>query len=224
MVEQSDDDRSTNSSWWADTLDPTENLRALADVQRLGRRFAEDLANRLLSPGDERNGGPGGTRPPNADVSQLLRQLRADAAHGGDVLGSVIDNTSTLLTMLVNRLLGSEQQPGTRSMVLTPVAPGAETTGVFWVHNTSPVSVPAVRPHCAALRTHLGCELAPANLRFDPPVLDPLPARSSCGIEVRLCVPQSAEPGSYVSVILASNVPDLYLPLCATVTPGEAEA
>jgi hypothetical protein len=59
---------------------------------------------------------------------------------------------------------------------------------------------------------------------FDPQVLDPLPARSSCGIEVRVRVPPEAEPGTYISVVLASNVPDFCLPLTVTVQePGPSE-
>ena len=38
--------------------------------------------------------------------------------------------------------------------------------------------------------------------------LDPLPARSSCGMEVRVRVPRGASPGTYASVILVSNVPE----------------
>ncbi|HKR52547.1 MAG TPA: hypothetical protein VJT72_23810 [Pseudonocardiaceae bacterium] len=224
MVEHNDHDRSTNGSWWADAFDPVENVRAMVDAQGLGRRVVEDLADQLLASGDRLNGGAGGTRLPNGDLNQLLRQFRADATLAGDVVGSVLDNTSSLLSILINRLLGSEAQAGVTSLVLDAVSPGAETAGVFWVHNTSPAAVPAVRPHCAPLRSHLGCELAPAALRFDPQVLDPLPARSSCGIEVRLRVPPSTAPDTYVSVILASNVPELYLPLCVTVLAGEAEA
>ena len=71
-------------------------------------------------------------------------------------------------------------------MVLGAAAPGTETTAVFYVHNTSPAAVPMVRPHCAPLRSHLGHELAADAVWFDPAVVDPLPARGSCGIEVRL--------------------------------------
>ncbi|MGH3874031.1 MAG: hypothetical protein ACRDSR_21445 [Pseudonocardiaceae bacterium] len=220
MVEHNGDDRSTSRSWWADALDPAENLRAVVDAQELGRRVVADLADRLLTPGD---GCSGGTPLPG-DLNQLLRQFRVDAALAGDVVSGVLDNSSALLGIMINRLLGSQAPPDPTSLVLAAAAPGTETAGVFWVHNTSPAAVAAVRPHCAPLRSHLGCELAPTCLRFDPEVLDPLPARSSCGIEVRVRVPPSAAPDTYVSMILASHVPELYLPLCVTVVAGEAPA
>jgi len=106
---------------------------------------------------------------------------------------------------------------------LEAVRPGAEATGVFYVHNIAPVPVAAARPHCVPLRSHLGHELPAGAVRFDPEVLEPLPARSSCGIEVRACVPPETAPGAYVSVILVSNVPELYLPLQVTVAAAEAE-
>ncbi len=220
MVEHNDHDRSRNRSWWADTLDPGENLRALTDARGVGRRAAEELAARLLAWGGQHNGSSNGAHPSNGELNQVLRQFRADAMLAGDVAASVIDNASTLLGILLARLPGSsEQQAGMRPLVLDPVVPGAEQTAVFWVHNTSAAAVAAVRPHCAPLRSHTGCELPDTTVRFDPQVLDPLPPRSSCGIEVRVCIPPSAEPGAYVSVILASHVPELYLPLCVTVAP-----
>lgn len=221
MVEQNDHGRSRHPSWWADALDPGENLRALTDARGIGRYAAEALAARLLAWGDANNGRPNGT-PSDRDLNQALRQFRADAMLAGDVVASVIDNASTLLSILLSRLPGSEQPAGMRPLVLDSVAPGAEQTAVFWVHNTSAAAVAAVRPHCAPLRSHAGCELS-TTIQFHPQVLDPLPPRSSCGIEVRLRVPPSADSGTYVSVILASNVPELYLPLCVTVASEEAQ-
>ena len=60
-------------------------------------------------------------------------------------------------------------------------------------------------------------ELPADAVSFDPPLLDPLPPRSSCGIEVAVIVPPSTVPGTYVTVVLVSNVPDLYLPLTVDV-------
>lgn len=220
MGEQNGHDRSRNRSWWADTLDPEENLRALTDARGVGRRAAEEIAARLLAWGDAPNGDPSGTPPLTGDLNQVLRQIRADATLAGDVVTSVIDNASSLLRILLSRLPGSEPPAGMSPLVLGPVAPGAERTAVFWVHNTSAAAVAAVRPHCAPLRSHADCELAPA-VQFHPQVLDPLPPRSSCGIEVCVTIPLSADPGTYVSMIMASNLPELYLPLCVTVVPAE---
>jgi hypothetical protein len=221
MVEQNGHDRSRNRSWWADALDPAENLRVLTDARGIGRLAAEDLAARLLTGAGASNGNHSSKPPLNKDINQVLRQIRADATVAGDVVASVIDNASTLLGILLSRLPGLEKPAGSSAVVLDPVAPGAEQTEVFWVHNTSAAAVAAVRPHCAPLRSHAGSELA-TTIQFHPQVLDPLPPRSSCGIEVRMTIPLSADPGTYVSVILASNVPELYLPLCVTVLPRQA--
>jgi hypothetical protein len=225
MVEDDDRSRSANRSWWADALNPVENLRALADVQEFGRRAAEDLADRLLARGDGRDGMFGGAAVSDAELSELVRRFRAEAIRAGDVWANLIDNLATLMGILTSRPpRRSDAEAGASSVVLKAVSPGAETTGLFWVHNTSPAAVSSVRPHCAPPRSHLGHELAPDAIRFDPQVLDPLPARSSCGIEVRLSVPPATPPGTYMSVILASNLPELCLPLRVTVQGEEAEA
>ncbi len=161
MPEESDRGRSANRLWWADALNPGENLRALADVQEFGRRAAEDLADRLLARGG-RDGTSGDASLPDAELNELIRRFRAEAVRAAD--------------------------------------------------------------DCAPLRSHLGYELPPDAIRFEPRALDPLPARSSCGIEVRLSVPSAAPPGTYVSVVLASNVPELYLPLRVTVKPEGVDA
>jgi hypothetical protein len=127
---------------------------------------------------------------------------------------------------LAGRLAGRDgtgPAGGPAAVRLEAVRPGAEATAVFYVHNTAPVPVASARPHCTPLRSHLGQELPAGAVRFDPEVLEPLPARSSCGIEVRACVPPGTAAGAYVSVILVSNVPELYLPLQVTVAAAEAE-
>lgn len=224
MAEESDRDRSARR-WWADALNPVENLRALADVQEFGRRTAEDLADRLLA----RDGGPdgkfAGDSLPDAELEELTRRFRAEAVRAADVWANLVDNAATLIGILASRQSWrSRAEAGASSVVLQPVRPGGHTTGLFWVHNTSSAPVAAVRSHCAPLRSHLGQELPPDALRFEPAELDPLPARSSCGIEARLLVPAATAPGTYVSVILVSNVPELYLPLRVTVEPEGAQA
>lgn len=216
--------------WLADALDPLENLRALADVQAFGRRAAEDLADRILAWGggqdvggarstDHRDGSPG------PGLAAVVDQLRGDAALAGEVSGRLVEHAILLLGLLLERLPAAPRpDPTSHAVAPAPVRPGTETSAMFWMHNTSSVVVPAVRPHCAAPRSHLGRELGAGAIAFDPQVLDPLPARSSCGIEVRVRVPPGAEPGTYVSVVMATNVPDLCLPLTVTVQePGPSE-
>jgi hypothetical protein len=47
-------------------------------------------------------------------------------------------------------------------------------------------------------------------VRFDPPLVD-LPARSSRGVGVS--VDDDASPGTYRGVVLASGIPDAWLPI-----------
>ncbi|HEX2375682.1 MAG TPA: hypothetical protein VHO93_17015 [Actinomycetota bacterium] len=219
MVEQDDRDGSTNRPWWVDALDPVENLRALTNVQDFGRQAAEELADRLLTRGGERSD----ATLSEADLDRLVRRFQTEAARAGEVLVNLIDLFATLVSGLGARPpRRPERGPGGASVMLEGVAPGTEATAVFWIHNTSPSAIPAVRPHCTPLRSHLGHELATGAVRFDPEVFDPLPARSSCGVELRCRVPPGATPGGYASLILVSNLPELFLPLRVTVK-GEAE-
>jgi hypothetical protein len=224
------EDGQAGRPWLADALDPLENLRALADVQAFGRRAAEDLADRILAWGNGQNGR--GARSaddsdgsPGPGLAEVLDQLRGDAALAGEVSGRLVEHAILLLGLLLERLPAAPRPDAAEpSVAPAPVRAGAETSAVFWVHNTSGAVVPAVRAHCAAPRSHLGRKLGAGAVVFDPQVLDPLPARSSCGIEVRVRVPPSAAPGTYMSVVMATNVPDLYLPLRVTVTePGPSE-
>jgi hypothetical protein len=218
MVEQDDRDGSSNRPWWVDALDPVENLRTLANVQDFGRQAAEELADRLLT----RAGEHGDAAQSEADLDRLTRRFQAEAARAGEVLVNLIDLFATLVGALGARPPGRpERGPGGASVMLEAVAAGTEASAVFWIHNTSPSAIPAVRPHCTPLRSHLGHELAAGAVRFDPEVLDPLPARSSCGVELRCRVPPGATPGGYASLILVSNLPELFLPLRVTVKGEE---
>jgi len=222
MADNDDRDRSVNRLWWVDALDPVENLRALANVQDFGRIAAEELADRLLA-GRDGDGAPTGTAASDAELDQLVRRFQAEAIRAGDTWANFIDLFASLVGVL-SRLPGQPgPAPGPAPVVLEAATPGMEATAVFYVHNTSATAVGGVRPHCAPLRSHLGQQLAADAVRFDPEVVDPLPPRGSCGIEVRCRVPPGAAPGTYVSVILVSNVPELYLPLQVTVQ-REAEA
>jgi hypothetical protein len=223
MADTSDRDRSANRRWWIDALDPVENLRTLANVQDFGRMAAEELADRLQARGDGRDGMPVGAALSDAELDRLVRRFQAEAVRAADAWADLAALFATLVGGLAGRLGRRPVPPAGASPVALKVTPGRMATAVFYVHNTAGVPVPAVRPHCTPPRSHLGRELAGDAVRFDPEVLDPLPARSSCGIEVRCHVPPGSAPGSYASVILVSNVPELYLPLQVTVAGEEVE-
>jgi hypothetical protein len=216
MADKDDRDRSANRPWWVDALDPVENLRALANVQDFGRIAAEELADRLLAGRGGRDGTPTGAATSEAELDQLVRRFQAEAIRAGDTWANFIDLFATLVGVLSRLPRRAGPAPGPAPVVLA-ATPATEATAVFYVHNSSAAAVGGVRPHCAPLRSHLGDELAADAVRFDPEVVDPLPPRGSCGIEVRCRVPPGAAPGTYVSVVLVSNVPELYLPLQLTV-------
>jgi hypothetical protein len=229
MVDEHSHGRPSSSRpWWADALDPMENLRAMADAQTFGRRAAEQLADRLLAWGDGRppagDGGPvpAGAAASESDLADLAERFRIEMLRAGEASARLVEHAVQLAGALMGRMERAPQpNGGPDAILLEPVFPGEGVTGLFWLHNSSPVPIAAVRPHCAPPRTHLGIELAAGTVQFDPPQLDPLPQRSSCGVEIRLRVPPTAEPGTYVSMVMASNLPDLYLPLRVTVRPAE---
>jgi hypothetical protein len=223
MADTSDRDRSANRRWWIDALDPVENLRTLANVQDFGRTAAEELADRLLARGDGRDVTPDGAALSDAELDRLVRRFQAEAVRAADAWADLVGVFVTLAGGLAGRLARRPGPEAGEDLVALTVTPGREATAVFYIHNSAGAPVPAVRPHCAPPRSHLGQELAGDAVRFDPEVLDPLPARSSCGIEVRCHVPPGSAPGSYASVILVSNVPELYLPLQVTVAGEEVE-
>jgi hypothetical protein len=226
MADQDDHGGRAGRSWWVDALDPVENLRALVNAQGFGRRAAEELADRLLAESNGHGSGTGdgdtGDGDTGDDVDEIIRRLGADAVRAGELSVSVINHLTTLLAAVArgrNASTRPDREPA--AVVLPDVAPGAETNGLFWIHNTSAVPVAAVRPHSPPLRSHLGDELPAGAVRFDPAVLDPLPARSSCGIDVRVSVPATTRAGVYVSIILVENVAEMHLPLRITVRAEE---
>lgn len=209
-----DDQRPPPRSWWVDALNPIENLRALADIQQFGRRAAEDVADRFRA-ADSPDGHQDQPRRPEADFDALLRRWRTDSALAADLWSDLIEGAAAMVSLVAARVpgVGSGAAPDRRDIEVGPARPGEVASAIFWVHNSSATAVNDVRPHCAAPRSHQGEELGADVVSFDPAVFDPLPARSSCGVEVMVAVPRTATPGTYATVVLVSNVPALYLPL-----------
>ncbi len=82
-----------------------------------------------------------------------------------------------------------------------------------WLHNGTAEPRADVSLHCGDLRAHDGSLLLAGAVRFDPDRVDELPARSSRGVVVS-AVPHADQPaGVYRGVILATGVPDAWLPL-----------
>jgi hypothetical protein len=115
-------------------------------IQRPGLRppGAEELADRLLTRAEHGDG-----TLSEADLDRLARRFQAEATRAGEVLVNLIDLFATLAGALGARPPGRpERGPAGASVMLEAVAAGTEATAVFWIHNTSPSAIPAVRPHC----------------------------------------------------------------------------
>ena len=155
------------------------------------------------------------------DFDALLHRLRADSMRAADLWADLVDGAATMIGAIVGRAPrpGSNQTAQGRHIDLGTVSPGAIATATFWIHNSSACPVDDVRPHSAPLRSHRGDELGPDIVSFDPDTLRPLPARSSCGVEVSVAVPTTAVPSTYFTVVLVANVPEMFLPMQLTIVP-----
>jgi hypothetical protein len=75
--------------------------------------------------------------------------------------------------------------------------------------------------HCGDLRAADGAVLPAVSVRFDPPDVD-LPARSSRGVGVS--VDTDVPVGAFHGVVLATGIPDAWLPIEVVVTaPGPGD-
>ena len=223
MVDEAKEGPSSN--WLSDALNPAENLRMLADAQRFGdarRRSSPIVRAAALGPTSEDRSGEGPSPASESDLMEVLRRAQREAMRASEIWFDLMSDGISLLDGGIDG--GARRARDGSDAVALTVEPGGAASGVFWVHNSTPATISAVRPHCGALRSHDGHELTADMVSFEPAVLDPLPARSSCGIEVRLHVPASTPPGRYVSAILVANLPAVSLPLLATVVLPEADA
>jgi hypothetical protein len=77
-----------------------------------------------------------------------------------------------------------------------------------------------LRLHSGDLRAHDGSTLPASALRFDPPSLDELSARSSRGVVVVADVADEVPGGAYRGVLLVAGAPEVWLPIVVTVAGG----
>ena len=82
-----------------------------------------------------------------------------------------------------------------------------------WLHNGTAEPRANVSLHCGDLRAHDGSLLPAGAVRFDPDRVGELPARSSRGVVVSAVLHADQPAGVYRGVILATGVPDAWLPL-----------
>ena len=198
-----------------------------------------DDGNRIDAPGGANGsaqrpaGSPGGsvTGSPPADLLHLWidvfqRGLQAMAAmarpDGAPVAGggpiATADVGRGTVTGAVHITVGGEQSgDGTAG---SDGQPGCTGSAEVWLHNGTAEARSGLRLHSGDLRAHNGGTLPASALRFDPPSLDELPARSSRGVVVAADVADALPDGVYRGVLLVAGAPDVWLPIVVTVATG----
>jgi len=108
---------------------------------------------------------------------------------------------------------------GRRVRLARDAATHDEVVTEVWLQNgTTSESGPLVF-RCSELSDAEGTVLDGAEVRFDPPEMEPLPARSSRAVSVSLVSTAAPRPGIYRGTIQAHGAPGLWLPLEVAIEP-----
>ena len=190
-------------------FDPVAGVRMMADIQAEGLRAAGELLERVLQSEPDRNGH---APSPAADYTtlvdawgELLRRTVSGLAPGGP----------GALTVSVD---AAGVGPPVR-LALDESTLDSGAAAEVWLHNgtSSPVGPLVLR--CGDLRNSEGTQLEDAEVRFDPPRVEPLPARSSRAVTVSLLATGPPGRGIYRGTIQAEGAPRLWLPLEVAIEP-----
>jgi hypothetical protein len=226
-------------------LDPTTGVRALVDVQRRGLLAANELVDRLVRSVDGEGDGPGGPHDTSAGGAAGPRDAAASSTPGptDDLVRLWVEVVRLGLDTFGQFLMpGGPGRPDSAAHGATLDVPTGASTGVVrvsdvppappsdgdtdragaevWLHNGSAADYSDVALHCGDLRASDGAVLPAASVRFDPSVVD-LPARSSRGVAVS--VSADVPPGTYHGVVLATGLPDAWLPIEVVIAADQRE-
>jgi hypothetical protein len=195
---------------------PGDAIRAMADISQLGLDAAAAVVERVL----ELSRSAASLRlpllpaAPNTTEGSQLRNLRADVDR---IIELYADWTRGLADSLIDAAESSRAGMNGHGrpdcLLLGPAGPGDEAAGQVWLHTHDG---PAARPGAVVatdLTAHHGAVVGAANLRFDPPVVDVAPPRTSVALTVRVAVPMGTPPGPYVGHILVRGLPEIGLPV-----------
>lgn len=188
-------------------FDSLAGLRALGEVQRRGLEAANQVVSRLVA-------------QPGADPGPQ------GAANGADPVAQFVAMTEAWMNALSSMIPGDSPNGSAAApegiaadpLVMPHITAGTCGTGEFWLHNNSGASVSDVRLHCGDLRSHSGWALQADNVSFEPAEIRELPDRSSRGITLAVDVPTGTPPDVYRGSLLASNLPEVWLPIEVRVT------
>jgi len=219
---------------WGFAFDPAANVRALGEVQRRGLHAAGQAVDRLLSTMDPGVGGaaraagdpgtegrPGGSDSDIGRLAALWTELVTRGLSEMVRLGSPVgrNGDGTMGTDSEARAwvdVGSGRSAGSVEVEADPSG-STRTHGEVWLHNHTGGPLGPVRLHAGELRSPDGLTIPSAAVRFDPPVVDELPERSSRGIGVSLGDDRPPAPGVYRGIIQAVGAPAVAITIELTV-------
>jgi hypothetical protein len=223
----------------APLFNPSAGIRALADVQRRGLIAAGELVDRLIGAVD---GDPSPSVP-----SRATRLTPDDDRHTLDIVNLWIDVFQRGLQAMMPPARSNGPAATNGAQIATADLARGTTTGAVhiqaavdsespdnghggssrggrrggsaevWLHNGTSEPLLGLRLHVGDLRAHDGGTLRGSALRFDPPSLDELPARSSRGVVVTAAVADGTPGGVFRGILLVKGVPDVWLPIVVTV-------
>jgi hypothetical protein len=225
-VNSGDGDGRNGELPWASVFDPAANARALTAIQAEGFRAASQIVDRFVRiaanglNGDSRPASPG---PPLSDDE------RADLFGATDVEPLIRSWWSVLGQLFIRSTpprvpTQDSADPATLQfsnaeargeLALESNGAGVVTAEV-WLHNADANELGEVRLRCSDLLSADGGVVSSAAMAFDPAVL-PMPGRSSRGIDVKVEVAESVQPGLYRGTLLVEGHPHLWLPVAVTV-------
>jgi hypothetical protein len=185
-------------------------MRVMADIQAEGLRAAGELLERVLRSERDGNGrapSPAGDYTSLVDAwGELLQRTVSGLAPGGPVTVSVdASGVAPPIRLVLDESYESTADSGAAAEV--------------WLHNGTSSAVGPLVFRCSALNDAEGIVLAGADVCFEPPKMEPLPARSSRAVAVSLVTTGSPRPGIYRGTIQAQGASRLWLPLEVAVEP-----
>jgi hypothetical protein len=213
------DDGSIDDLPWASVFDPAANARALSAIQAEGFRAASRIVNRFVravepkAEAPESDADTDDRSAPGDGIQEFERLTRAWWSMAGQFLLRSLPATVKTGSEPVSLDLGG---PGPPRGVNFDVAVGESASSEIWLHNRGSDDRGDVRLHASDLLSHDGSVIAAAAVRIDTEVV-PMPARSSRGVVVTVDVAPEVRPGVYRGTLLASDNPDLWLPVVLTV-------
>jgi hypothetical protein len=189
-------------------FDPVAGMRAVADIQAEGLRAAGELLERML-----RSEPDAPTPRPRSSSGDFGALVDAWTDLMRRTVAALAPGESDTLTVAVD---GNGAGPPVRlALNGAPKAAQAEV----WLHNGTFTAVGPVALRCGPLSDADGVVLAGADVGFEPPEVELLPARSSRAVVVSLAPAEPLRPGTYRGTIQAHGAPSLWLALEVVVEP-----